>query len=349
MSKLFIKFVQCNASGNHCVIDILESLGFYRLSDFIEYVISAYIIYKKDPLLKYYAPKSNRLDSALGHLRQYSNLLNIPFLDKDLNYDFLTKIFEELSKKKNLLFFAHGTGLFTHSKMFITNLGKQYVWTSECAKEASLLLESLILRYNYKYQEVALIRHPLDILISRVERYKVNKKNISEFEDFLEENSSQIRETFELIRFKSENNGIPIVKYEDIINHKGSCLKPILNISNEKEKIINNHIFYSKSSINKRYMNGINKNKFFLSKLKINFDWTEYENIERKSFLSYCLCSINQKIISNLSDIKLAWIINFCVYKKQGQLYHHKVKLIARIFFKVFSIISKFNLKNFRY
>ena len=340
MSKLFIRFIQCNASGNHCVIDILESAGFYRLSDYMEYFISAYIIYKKNPSLKYHAPKSNKLDFALGHLRTYANFWKIQFIEKDVNDDFLLKVFEVLSSKKKLLFFAHGTGLFTHSKMFNTSIGKQIIWSSEYAKEASSKLEFLISKNQYIYQEVALLRHPLDILLSRIERYKVDKKNFSEYNNFIEENSSNIRETFELVRFKSEEYEIPIIKYEDIINYKGTCLKPLINISKEKSETIENKIFFSKSSINKRYSVSISKNKFFLEKLKLNFSWTGYENMGEKSAFSFYCGAIQQKFFSNLSDIKLAWIINFCEYKKEGQINHHKLKLIARIFFKVFNVLS---------
>ena len=351
MNKLFIKFIQCNASGNHCVIDILESAGFYRLSDYMEYFISAYIIYKKNPLLKYYAPKSNKLDFALGHLRTYANFWKIQFFEKDINDDFLFKVFEVLSSKKKLLFFAHGTGLLTHSKMFKTSIGKQVIWSSEYAREASSKLEILISKNKYKYQEVALLRHPLDILLSRIERYKVDKKNFFEYNNFIEENASNIRETFELVRFKSEEYGIPIIKFEDIINYKGTCLKSFINISKEKSETIENKIFFSKSSINKRYSISISKNKFFLQKLKINFSWTGYEDMEEKSAFSYYWCALKQKFFSNLSDIKLAWIINFCNYKKEGQINHHKLKLIARIFFKIFNLSSKLlvQLKNLKF
>ena len=59
---------------------------------------------KKNPSLKYHAPKSNKLDFALGHLRTYANFWKIQFIEKDINDDFLLKVFEFYLLKKSYFF-----------------------------------------------------------------------------------------------------------------------------------------------------------------------------------------------------------------------------------------------------
>ena len=333
MPKSFIRFVQCNASGNHCLIDVLEMTSFSRLHDYMEFFISAFLIHKTSPSLIYYAPKTTKLDKAIGHLESYATKWSIPFNKDDINENFLVRVFEELSDKNNFLFFAHGDGLFTHSKLLKTVTGNEHIWTSEHAQQASLILEKIVIQCGYNYNEISLLRHPVDILLSRIERYSLDDNSIAE-------HSAEIREAFEIIRKKAQTKMTPIIKYEDIVNERGACLKPFLPFPEKELKNIDKGIFYSKASINKRFKYSISRNKYLLNKLGIEMDWTGYVNINDYSLpLHYCL-SIKQYIDSTVYDIKLTWIVNFCGYIKVGQTHHHKLTYFGIIARRGFSILS---------
>ncbi len=330
MTKTFLRFVQCNASGNHLIIDIMSLTPYTRLSDYIEFFISAFIIHKNNPCLKYVAPES-RLDTALGHLRSYSDRFKIPFSAECIDHTFLMEVFERFSERGDFMFFAHGGGLFTHSKSFETDKGYKKVWTSELAKQSSIVLRDIISKSGYTYNEISLIRHPVDILLSRIERYGLDNSN-------LDEHCAHIRETFDVIRCKSDEQLTPIIKYEDIVREKGECLKPYLKLTKKQLEKIDCEIYYSKTSINKHFKYSISKNKLLMKTLQLNIDWIGYSYATDKSLIDYYYLRIKQHMISLSSDIKLSLITSLFGYKKKGQSEHHSISLIAKVFRKLFNI-----------
>lgn len=341
MKKSFIRFVQCNASGNHCIIDTLDVTPFTRLHDYVEYFICAFLIHKNYPSLKYCAPKSSKIDTAMAHLKGYSNFWEIPFHEKNIDENFILKVFEKFMSKTNYLYFAHGSGLFTHSQSFLTERGNEKIWSLKYAKESSQMLKNIVSKFGYHYSEISVLRHPVDILLSRIERYGLNDND-------LDEHSSQIREAFEIIKEKLETKMTPIIKYEEIVNEKGACLIKHLPFPENELKKIDNDIYYSKASINKRFKYSISKNRFLLNKLKIDMDWAGYRSTTEYNFIKHYFLGIKQYIVSTLSDIKLSWIVSFCGYNKVGQTFHHKLTFFARVFQKGFNIVSKGKNKLFQ-
>ena len=341
MKKSFIRIVQCNASGNHCLIDTLDVTPFARLHDYMEYFVSAFLIHKNYPSLRYFAPKTTKLDKAIGHLENYAAYLSIPFNKKDVNESFLVRVFEQLADNNNFLYFAHGNGFFTHSKLLKTVKGNEKIWSSDHALKASLILENIVVQCGYNYNEISLLRHPVDILLSRIERYRLDDNSV-------DEHSAEIREAFEIIRKKAQTEMTPIIKYEEIVNQKGACLKPYLPFSEKELKNIDTEIFYSKASINKRFKYSISRNKFLLNKLGIKMDWTGYNDTNDCTFIHHYVFAIKQYIVSTVNDIKLTWIVIFCGYTKVGQTYHHKLTYPARIAQRGFSIIASSREKLFK-
>jgi len=315
---------------------MMDTTSFSRMDDFFENLIFSFLIHESHAHLKYYSPGLSKLDTAIGHFKSYAEKLCITFNQDDIDKNFIAKVFEELLEKNELFYFAHGTGFLEHSMLLKTEIGSQRIWSPDHVAKAALMLEKIVTNNGFCYKEISLLRHPVDILLSMIERSHLSDDDIGVY-------SAYIKESFELVRKKSINEMIPIIKYENIVAEKGACLKPYLPITKDELNKMSKSVFYSKSSINKRFKYSTRQHKNLVKKLEIDMSWTGYDDVDDYSILHHYYLGLKQHIISAAYDIRLTWIVAFNGYKKVGQYWHHKLSYPARISSKIFSIIANIN------
>ena len=343
MSRKFLRFVQCNASGNHCLMDALELTRYARCSDYIEYIISATVVNRHFPNLRYRAPKAKSLKTASCHLKDYYESLGIitSESEKVFGTGALERSFELLCMNQEYVFFAHGTGLFTHPQSLETDTPGQYLkWTDEHAEESTQILKELCSSHHYNYLEACLVRHPSDIIISRLERYhEVHPEEADD--DILRIHSSAVRHTLLKIKATTENSLVPVFTYEEIVRTSGDCLGKELNLSSLELSRIKKKLYFSQASLGKRYRYTRNLNKRIENSLAWNKDWLGYETATSLHPASFKIRAIKSILAAELYDLGLVVKVQVLNYPICGQINHHKLAASARVLYSILLRIKK--------
>jgi|TARA_Y100000294_G_scaffold175017_1_gene194198 hypothetical protein len=333
VTKTFLRFVQCNASGNHCLIDTLESTRYARCDDLIEYIISALVINRYSPNAKYFAPKNDHAQTAQDHLKCYFERLSIVSLPIQSPIDEVSveKAFRFMLKGQKFVFFAHGTGLFSNSKLFKGATSDTFVeWTKANADESVEFLKSLCQKNGYEYSEACLVRHPSDIVLSRLERYFNNQKLSKISINDLDYHAAEVRNALLGIKEKLLSENIPIFKYEEIVRSAGRCLSAELCFSNAEMKQIRKDVYFSSASTGKRYKYSRKMNNKIRYALNCEIDWLGYEWTDSAHPFYFWLKAIYCNFLTIKSDIILVLRIHLFGYMKNGQFYHHKLSIPGR-------------------
>ncbi len=212
--------ITTNGCGNHMLWDILTETSRKRATDRVDSFIQALVLARRNPDAPFPLGRYDGLKAIEVVVEHYRILGMEPGddpLDQARAAEWMRKaIHTEQGQRPFLL---HGTALI-HSIEHRLADGSLARWTIEDRNEAWSILEELLSFCGYGIRRVGVVRHPIDVYLSRKERYS------SHFNGRLA--LRYIHEFFELVEREKISNGMPVARYEDLCSGDEAALETFL-------------------------------------------------------------------------------------------------------------------------
>tara|TARA_X000000950_G_scaffold288823_1_gene407664 strand:+ start:13674 stop:14690 length:1017 start_codon:yes stop_codon:yes gene_type:complete len=334
--KKLVLLHSLHGSGNHLVNDYINSHDILRLPDWVERFIVCEILISNnynyvtlDPL----EPKNinefvklqiEKLNKNINSDEKFRNLKSINFDNYSSNSP--KKILKEflINNNKKDLVLLHTDGYFFFEQYIIT--GKEgnenkILWDKKYINQARIILNELLNESNFQLNEFILIRNPIDILISNVERHKLNRENLK----FL-----KIKKDINFFFDKVNNTNLDIIKYENI--EKINYVLKKFNIPKKKnysQKIL---IHCTKNKYLKNIENRFEKEICEFEDTMKRYDY----NIIKNNLINFTIYHIKKF----LGELKLIFYINFFNYKYLGKIYHSRIGFFPHLLNKILKFIT---------
>ena len=216
----FTHILTTGGCGNHMTWDILSEASCKRTTDRIDSFIQALILARRNPDTPFPLGRYDGLKAIEVVVEHYRMLEIEPGdnpLDRAGTVEWMRKaIHTEQGQRPFLL---HGIALI-HSIEHKLADGSLTHWTIEDRNEAWGVLEELLSLCGYEIRRVGVIRNPIDVYLSRKERYSTyfNSRLTLRY----------IHEFMELVEREKRSNGMSVVRYEDLCSGDGSALDTLL-------------------------------------------------------------------------------------------------------------------------
>ncbi len=206
IKPLFINILTMNGSGTHLIQDLMVAMGLEQLVKEAAFW-PALILARRDPKVPLAYRDSQGLP-ALTVVNNFHQSVRGEIPKSPLSDQEVVKTFSQILSDKG------GTQLFITNRFPLIYSGDMFVdttygdtWTLDDRDAARATLRATTEAAGWRYREFAMIRHPVDIFISNVERFGEASSH-----DILKR---QINEFFALVG-DCRNKGMPVVRYEDI-------------------------------------------------------------------------------------------------------------------------------------